>query len=60
MELRIDSKYKDILLEALDDYQYKLALKLNELRGQALTKQRKELTQKQKYVEELKSTMNAL
>jgi hypothetical protein len=51
--LTIDPKYKSILLEALEDMMYKISLQLNDLKGGPLTKERKELTDKQNMVEEL-------
>jgi hypothetical protein len=51
--LTIDPKYKSILLEALEEMMYKLSLQLNDLKGGPLTKERKELTDKQNMVEEL-------
>ncbi len=51
--MKINSKYKPILLEALQDMMYKVALELEDLKGQPLTELRKELSQKQAQVEEL-------
>ena len=51
--MKIKSKYKAVLLEALEDMMYKVALELNNLTGQPLTKERKELSQKQAQIEEL-------
>lgn len=59
MEITIDEKYKLIMREALSDYHYKISLELNGMKGQAMTKIRKELTQKQKWVEELRSQLDA-
>ncbi|HNP95318.1 MAG TPA: hypothetical protein PKJ63_06805 [Cyclobacteriaceae bacterium] len=51
--LTIDSKFKPILLEALEEYMFKLSLELDNLKGQSLTPYRKELTNKQQLIEEL-------
>ena len=51
--IQIDSSYRSLLLEALGDMMYKISLQLNEMKGQALTEHRKELTQKQQQLEEL-------
>lgn len=51
--LNIESKYKPILLEALEDLMYKLSLQLEDLKGGPLTKERKDLTDKQNMLEEL-------
>jgi hypothetical protein len=49
----LDSKYKPLLLEALEDLMYKLSLQLEDLKGGPLTKERKELTNKQNTLEQL-------
>jgi len=51
--IQIDSKYKSILLESLEDLMYKLSLQLEDLKGKPLDKQRKALTEKQAAIEEL-------
>lgn len=51
--IKLDTKYKPILLEALEELMYKLSLQLKDLDGQPLGKWRKELTQKQVDIEEL-------
>jgi len=51
--IEIDPKYSPLLLEALEDMMYKLSLQLEDLKGQPLSSQRKELTQKQEHLEEL-------
>jgi len=58
MKLSIDEKYKDVMLEALGDFLYKISLELNEMKGQSMTKRRKELTKKQKLVEEVRRRLN--
>mgnify|MGYP001138404112 CR=1 FL=1 len=60
--IKLDVKYKPLLLEALEDMLYKLSLELNELKGGPLDKNRKRLTQKQQEIEALQhiiSTTNA-
>ena len=57
MEIKFEGKYRMILKEALSDYQYKISLELNKLKGQPLTSHRKELTKKQRMVEELRSQL---
>ena len=49
----LDVKYKDVLLEALEELMYKLSLQQEENKGESPTKWRKELTKKQTLVEEL-------
>jgi len=56
----IEPKYKPILLEALEDLMYKLSLQLEELKGGPLTKERKELTAKQRMLEELQHRVSAM
>ncbi|ELR71520.1 hypothetical protein C900_02583 [Fulvivirga imtechensis AK7] len=51
--IKIDSQYKALLLEALEDMMYKLSLQLDELKGGPLDQERKALTQKQTEVEKL-------
>lgn len=51
--MKIDSKYKPLLLEALQDLMYKISLQQAKLKGQPLTRQRKSLTEKQNQIEEL-------
>lgn len=51
--IKLDTKYKAVLLEALEELMYKLSLQLKDLDGQPLGKWRKELTQKQVDIEEL-------
>ena len=59
MAISIDEKYRAILIEVLSDYLYKVSLELNELKGQALTKRRKELSVKQRLIEELRYKINS-
>ncbi|MDF1697966.1 MAG: hypothetical protein P1U56_19115 [Saprospiraceae bacterium] len=59
MAMEIDEKYHSLLKEALGEYQYKLALELNALKGHALTERRKNLTQKQRLLEELLALLNS-
>jgi len=56
--LNIDPKYKPILLEALEEMMYKLSLQLEDLKGEPLGKQRKELTRKQRTIEELQHSIS--
>ena len=51
--IEISDKYKDVLLEAIEDQMYKQSLLLEELKGQSMTKRRKQLTTKQSMLEEL-------
>ncbi len=51
--MKIDAKYKPLMLEALEELMYKLSMQLDELKGEPLGKWRKELTQKQTNIEEL-------
>ncbi|MCB0600235.1 MAG: hypothetical protein KDC28_03375 [Saprospiraceae bacterium] len=51
--ISVDSKYKDILLEAVEDLMYKISLELNNMKGGPLTAERKKLTNKQKTLEEV-------
>ena len=56
----IDSKYKPLMLEALEDLMYKLSLQLEDLKGGPLTKERKDLTDKQATVEELQHLISGM
>ena len=56
----IDSKYKPLVLEALEDLMYKLSLQLEGLKGGPLTKERKELTDKQAMLEELQHLISGM
>jgi hypothetical protein len=58
--LEIDPKYKPILLEALEDLMYKLSLQLEGLKGGPLTKERKDLTDKQNLLEELQHLISIM
>lgn len=58
--MNIDPKYKPILLEALEELMYKLSLQLESLKGGPLTKDRKELTEKQAMLEELQHHISSL
>ncbi len=57
--IKIDQKHKSLLLEALEELMYKLSLELASLKGQPLTKVRKELTRKQAQIEELQHLISA-
>ena len=58
--LNLDQKYKPILLEALEDLMYKLSLQLEDLKGGPLTKERKDLTEKQNLLEELQHEISLM
>lgn len=51
--MNIPKKYHKILLVALEEYMYQLSLKLDKMKGLPLTRERKELTAKQKQLEDL-------
>ena len=51
--MKIDIKYKDILLDALEDRMYKVSMRLNGMRGQAMNRERKRWTRLQKEIERL-------
>lgn len=57
--IEIDPKYGPILLEALEEAMYKLSIQLEELKGQPLTDQRKQLTEKQSSLEELQHLISS-
>jgi hypothetical protein len=56
----IEPKHKPLLLEALEDLMYKLSLQLENLKGGPLTKERKELTEKQAMLEELQHLISGI
>ena len=56
----IEPKHKPLLLEALEDVMYKLSLQLENLKGGPLTKERKELTEKQAMLEELQHLISGI
>lgn len=49
----IDPIYLPLLLEAVEELLYKISLRLAELKGQPMTGERRELTQKQRRLEAL-------
>ena len=51
--IELDTKYKPVLLEALEDYLYKLSLELEDFKGSPLGTERKALTKKQTEAHEL-------
>lgn len=57
--MKIDAKFKPLLLEALEEYMYKLSLQLNDLKGGPLTPERKALTQKQEMLEQLQHLVSS-
>lgn len=59
MAIQIDGTYKAVLLEALNDQLYKVSLELNALKGQPLTNKRKELSRKQRLLEEVRDVVGA-
>ncbi len=56
--MEIHPKYKSLLLEAIQNMMYKISLDLESLKGQPMTKSRKELTKKQKSLEELQHVIH--
>ena len=51
--MEIDLKYKSLLLEVLEEKRYQLSLKLEKLKGEPYTTERKKLTEKQSKLEAL-------
>jgi len=51
--LSIDSKHAPLLLEAIEELLYKVALRLEALKGGPMTGERKALTAKQRQLERL-------
>ena len=51
--IKLEAKFKPILLESLEDMMYKVSLQLEEFKGQPLDQKRTDLTQKQLLIEEL-------
>ena len=58
--LQINAKNKMLLLEALGELMYKVAIELQQLKGQPLTRKRKELTKKQKQLEALQHQISTM
>ena len=58
--MEIDNKYRPVLLEAMEDLMYKISLELEKMKGQPLTAKRKQLTKKQKEIEELQHLISNL
>ena len=58
--MEIDNKYQALLLEAMEDLMYKISLELERMKGQPLTSKRKQLTNKQKEIEELQHLISNL
>lgn len=56
----IDVKSKALLLEALGELMYKVAIELQHLKGQPLTSKRKELTKKQEKLEALQHKISSI
>ena len=57
MAIQIKEKYKPVLVEALNDYLYRVSLELNKMKGDPMTPRRKELSKKQRLLEELRSEL---
>ncbi|NND32495.1 MAG: hypothetical protein HKN76_07885 [Saprospiraceae bacterium] len=51
--MELPDKYQSLLLEALEDLMYKVSLDLAKMKGQPMTKERRNLTSKQKELERL-------
>ena len=51
--MKIEDKFQPLLLESLEDLMYKVSLELEKLKGQPMTRKRKELTLKLKHLEVL-------
>ena len=51
--INIPEKYKDLLLETIEESLYKIALDMDSLKGGPMTPQRKRLDKKQKSLEAL-------
>ena len=49
----IDPKYTPLLLEAIEELLYQISLRLEALKGGPMTAERRELTQKQRQLENL-------
>lgn len=58
--MEINDKYQSVLLEAMEDLMYKISLNLEGMKGQPMGRHRKELTQKQKEIEELQHLISNL
>ena len=57
--IELDSKYKTILLEAIQEQMYKTSLELENYKGKPLTKERKILTKKQSDLEKLQHLLHS-
>ncbi|MEQ8519626.1 MAG: hypothetical protein RLN79_01090 [Cytophagales bacterium] len=51
--IQIPEKYKDLILETIEEALYKIALNMEDLKGGPMTPQRKKLDKKQKELEAL-------
>lgn len=51
--MEISDKYRNIVVQALGDLMYRVSLDLSKLKGQPLTRERKQLTKKQRDIEDL-------
>lgn len=51
--IKVSEKYKDLMLEAIEESLYRIALNMEELKGGPMTAARKKLVKKQKSLESL-------
>ncbi|MEQ8360554.1 MAG: hypothetical protein RH860_13780 [Cytophagales bacterium] len=51
--IQIPEKYKGLILETIEEALYKIALNMEDLKGEPMTPQRKKLDKKQKELEAL-------
>lgn len=54
----IDAKHIPLLLEAIEELLYKTALRLEEFKGEPMNKERRELSQKQRELEQLRHELS--
>lgn len=57
--IQFDSKYKALVLEALEDMMYKLSIELSQLAGGPMDSHRKKLTKKQTQIETLQHIVSS-
>ena len=57
--MHIPNKYRETLLVALEEYMYKLSLELNKYKGQPMTQTRRDLTNKQRALEDLQHIVSS-
>lgn len=58
MMIKINAGEKALLLEALEDLMYKISMQSDKFKGQANTKERKAITQRQKQIEALQHSIS--